>query len=111
MADSSSASAGNAGKSERPVRGDNRTGQAIWALGVDGRLRRIQPRWGGITAPTYVGRGRAAARSNDPAIFLTFWQEFFGGDYFAAKRLALPGAGFCHSPARAGGLSAPRLHR
>ena len=28
---------------ERPVRGDNRTGQAIWALGVDGRSRRIQP--------------------------------------------------------------------
>src|SRR6516165_4480523 len=26
---------------ERPVRGDNRTGQAIWALGVDGRSRRI----------------------------------------------------------------------
>ena len=37
---------------ERPVRGDNRTGQAILALGVDGRSRRIQPRWGGITAPT-----------------------------------------------------------
>ena len=31
------------GKNERPVRGDNRTGQAIWALGVDGRSRRIQP--------------------------------------------------------------------
>jgi hypothetical protein len=28
---------------KRPVRGDNRTGQAIWALGVDGRSRRIQP--------------------------------------------------------------------
>ena len=30
-------------ENERPVRGDNRTGQAIWALGVDGRSRRIQP--------------------------------------------------------------------
>ena len=28
-------------KSERPVRGDNRTGQAIRALGVDGRSRLI----------------------------------------------------------------------
>jgi hypothetical protein len=27
------AEVGNAGKNERPVRGDNRTGQAIWALG------------------------------------------------------------------------------
>jgi hypothetical protein len=32
-----------ASENERPVRGDNRTGQAIWALGVDGRSRRIQP--------------------------------------------------------------------
>src|ERR1700722_13887476 len=30
-------------ETKRPVRGDNRTGQAIWALGVDGRSRRIQP--------------------------------------------------------------------
>jgi hypothetical protein len=28
-------------KNERPVRGDNRTGQAIRALGVDGRSRLI----------------------------------------------------------------------
>nr|GAJ34064.1 hypothetical protein BDOA9_0132620 [Bradyrhizobium sp. DOA9] len=26
---------------KRPVRGDNRTGRAIWALGVDGRSRLI----------------------------------------------------------------------
>jgi hypothetical protein len=31
----------NAAKNERPVRGDIRTGQAIWAHGVDGRSRRI----------------------------------------------------------------------
>jgi hypothetical protein len=37
---------------ERPARGDNRAGQAKWALGVDGRSRRIQPRLGGLTAPT-----------------------------------------------------------
>jgi hypothetical protein len=28
-------------KKKRPVRGDNRTGRAIWALGVDGRSRLI----------------------------------------------------------------------
>src|SRR5258708_2292781 len=61
-------------ENERPVRGDNRTGQAIWALGVDGRSRQIQPRWGGITAPTAIGRDRAAGRSNGVAIFLTFWR-------------------------------------
>jgi hypothetical protein len=32
-ADFAERTAGNAGKNERPVRGDNRTGQAIWALG------------------------------------------------------------------------------
>ncbi len=47
-------SARSGGQNERPVRGDNRTGQAIRALGVDGRSRRIQPRWGGITAPTDI---------------------------------------------------------
>ncbi len=28
-------------QNERPVRGDNRTGQSLWALGVDGRSRLI----------------------------------------------------------------------
>jgi hypothetical protein len=65
------------GQNERPVRGDNRTGQAIWALGVDGRSRRIQPRWGGITAPTQIGRGRTAARSNGVGNFLTSWKGAF----------------------------------
>src|SRR3979409_1126348 len=77
-------------RNERPVRGDNRTGQAIWALGVDGRSRRIQPRWGGITAPTHIGRRRPPARSNPSAIFLTFWQGLRGGNYCAAGRWASP---------------------
>ena len=68
----------NSARNERPVRGDNRTGQAIWALGVDGRSRRIQPRWGGISAPTYIGRSKVGARSKDRAIFLTFCRGFFG---------------------------------
>src|ERR1700739_2394305 len=76
----------NVRQNERPVRGDNRTGQAIWALGVDGRSRQIQPRWGGITAPTDVGRNRGAARSNPRAIFLTL----FGGR-FSNKAIAQRG--------------------
>src|SRR5258708_5117388 len=76
---------------QRPARGDNRTGQAIWALGVDGRSRRIQPRWGGITGPTNLSRRRIAVRSNVSAIFLTFWQEVPGGEnHCAAGRLAAP---------------------
>src|ERR1700738_3973137 len=34
-------------KNESPAGGDSGPEKAIWALGVDGRLRRIQPRWGG----------------------------------------------------------------
>src|ERR1700722_14122974 len=64
----------NIRKNERPVRGDNRTGQAVWALGVDWRSRRIQPRWGGML-PHLFCRGRGAARSTRPENFLTFWQE------------------------------------
>ena len=72
-------------RNERPVRGDNRTGQAIWALGVDGRSRLIQPRWGGITAPTYIGRGRAASRSNRPPIFFGFLPGYFGAEIIAPR--------------------------
>src|SRR6202790_5371133 len=81
-------------KNERPVRGDNRTGQAIWALGMDGRSRRIQPRWGGITTPTCMGRGKPAARSNVSRIFLAFGRKFWTENYCAAARLASPGADF-----------------
>ena len=64
-------------RNERPVRGDNRTGQAIWALGVDGRSRRIQPRWGGITAPTYIGRSRVGSTFKRPRDFF----DFFAGSF------------------------------
>src|SRR5580704_5726421 len=96
----------------RPVRGDNRTGQAIWALGVDGRSRRIQPRWGGITAPTSIGRGGSARRSTGYRSFLTLWQVcfckgFWQATYCAAYRLASAGADFSDAmAATAGGLKA-----
>src|SRR5882757_6038000 len=100
-------------RNERPVRGDNRTGQAIWALGVDGRSRRIQPRWGGITAPTDICRGRAAKRSNRLWVFLTFSAGvfsaetgFLGRNYRAAARLASPPADLSEATAAAGWFSA-----
>src|ERR1700730_9988285 len=98
----------NIAGNERPVRGDNRTGQAIWALGVDGRSRLIHPRWGGITAPTHSSRSRGATRSNPPAIFLRFWPGIFrrkllrggangiAGGRFAGRHL---GGGLIQGPA------------
>src|SRR4030088_1922467 len=68
---------------ERPVRGDNRTGQAIWALGVDGRSRRIQPRWGGVNAPTPILSARRRRTFKPPPIFLGLLAGTFG-DYRAA---------------------------
>src|SRR3982074_1388764 len=70
-------------KNERPVRGDNRTGQAIWALGVDGRSRRIQPRWGGINAPTPILSAQRRQTFKPPPIFLGLLAGTFG-DYRAA---------------------------
>src|ERR1700722_44291 len=97
----------NIRRNERPVRGDNRTGQAVWALGVDGRSRRIQPRWGGITAPTSILSQQHRRTFNAPACFFNFLagtfgrelpdQGFFGdrriGDYCAPGRRASPAAG------------------
>src|SRR6202022_3872408 len=87
-------------KNERPVRGDNRTGQAIWALGVDGRSRRIQPRWGGITAPTSIGRDRVAGRSNGVAIFLTFWPPVPGPKITARRGFSYRLRRTCRTPWR-----------
>src|SRR6476619_2026189 len=88
---------------ERPVRGDNRTGQAIWALGVDGRSRRIQPRWGGKTAPTYIGRGRVAERSNASADFF----DFVAGIFIARRGDWLRQQPTCRTPRRQRVDSAP----
>src|SRR5712664_1902962 len=63
------------------------------ALGVDGRSRRIQPRWGGITAPTDI-MSREGRR-----MFKRTWDffNFFGGrfwpeNYRAAGRSTSPTA-------------------
>ena len=81
-------------RNERPVRGDNRTGQAIWALGVDGRSRRIQPRWGGITAPTLYWSRQGRRTFKAPANFFNFLAGFRRRIYGAAWIGVMPAAGF-----------------
>jgi hypothetical protein len=76
-------------ENERPVRGDNRTGQAIWALGVDGRSRRIQPM--GRDYRSHIDKSQHPRRTfKTPGDFFNF---VFGNDcrknrcaagYFAA---------------------------
>jgi hypothetical protein len=88
-------------------------GSSYMGAGVDGRSRRIQPRWGGMTAPTSSSRGRATGRSTRRRIFLTSWQDslagIFGGlcsaDYCAAGRLASAGTERSDANARVAGAS------
>ena len=77
-------------RNERPVRGDNRTGQAIWALGVDGRSRRIQPRWGGITAPTIIGSRQGRRTFKPGANFFNFLAGVSGASSSEVKRVQKP---------------------
>ena len=76
--------------------------RAIWALGVDGRSRRIQPRWGGITAPTDIVSREARQSSNGPAIFLTFWRGIFGRKTTARRADGLRQRPTCRTPRRQG---------
>jgi hypothetical protein len=46
---------------------------------VDGRSRRIQL-WGGISAPTGIGRRGSGGRSSKRAIFLTNHEDVFARD-------------------------------
>src|SRR5215472_8324427 len=85
-------------ENKRPDRGDNRSGQAIWALGVDGRSRLIQL-WGGITAPTPIGRRGDAPRSRRRSIFLTVRQGVLTRKLIA--RLRQPAAPVNDPPAYA----------
>jgi hypothetical protein len=57
-------------------------GSSYMGAGVDGRSRRIQPRWGGIAAPTVIGRGGLAKRSKRPRIFLLFEPDFLDAKLF-----------------------------
>src|ERR1700760_3444786 len=46
-------------------------GSSYMGAGVDGRSRQIQPRWGGMTAPTFSSRVWPTGRSTRWRIFLT----------------------------------------
>jgi hypothetical protein len=74
---------------ERPVRGDNRTGQAIWALGGGWALAPNTASWGGFSAPTRISRRRGRARSTLPANFLTSWQGFRRGQLLRRRAIGL----------------------
>src|SRR6185295_9825788 len=74
-------------KTRRPARGDNRAGQSYISAGVDGRSRNIQPRWGGITAPTWISRGRRPDVQKRRRIFLTFRAAIFRGEKLLFGRL------------------------
>ena len=65
-------------------------GSSHMGAGVDGRSRRIQPRWGGTTTPTCIGRKRGAARSNPCELFLGFRAGI------SARNLLLCGAAAAH---------------
>jgi hypothetical protein len=76
----------NVSEKKRPVRGDNRTGQAIWALGVDGRSRRIQPM--GRDYRSHIDKSQQARRTFKTSddffnFFIGRFRHAFRG--FAAK--------------------------
>src|SRR6266478_9347302 len=63
------------------------------ALGVDGRSRRIQPRWGGITAPTdIVSRQGRSTFKRTWGFFNFFGGRFWPENYRAAGRSTSPTA-------------------
>ena len=105
------------GTNERPVRGDNRTGQKSygawggWALAPD-------MTWGGVSAPTPVGRPAPLARSNRRRTFLTFRGRSLGQrKAIAATPLTSPAAAFSVAVAATGyfsygsGVFSPGLDR
>src|SRR6478672_13282948 len=73
------------------------------ALGVDGRSRRIQPRWGGITAPTAIvsRQGRSTFK---PTLdfFNSLAGRFCTENYRAAGRSASPPADLSDAMAAGG---------
>src|SRR5260370_18023440 len=75
-------------RNERPVRGDNRTGQShMGRLGWMG-ARAEYSHGEELPAPTHIGRRRAGARSKRPAIFLTLRKPVFGGGIPIVRPLA-----------------------
>ena len=91
---------------ERPVRGDNRTGQSHMGA-WDGWALAPNIANGEDFAPTCIGRRGRAARSKRPANFLTFREGIFGTkNYCAAGRLASITVDFSDAMVALGGFKA-----
>src|SRR5436309_1255460 len=86
----------------RPVRGDSRTGQAIWALGWMGARAEYGLDGEESSLPPGLGRAWAVARSNGPA----FFSHYLGRFYWADGRVASPDTGLSKATADAGASSA-----
>src|SRR5258705_1464692 len=77
------------------------------ALGVDGRSRRIQPRWGGITAPTdIVSRQGRSTFKRTWDFFELFCGRFWPENYRAAGRSTSPTADLSDAMAAGGCIGA-----
>ena len=73
------------------------------ALGVDGRSRRIQPRWGGITAPTViVSRQDRSTFKPTSEFFYLFGRGFWTENYRPAGDPASPTADLSDAMAAGG---------
>src|SRR5258707_3261754 len=70
-----------------PVRGDNRTGQAILALGVDGRSRRIQPMGRDFRSHLYWSPRARRAFKTAGEIFYFFERNFWARNLFLGPAL------------------------
>jgi len=94
------------GKNERPVRGDNRTGQAIWALGVDGRSRRIQPM--GRDYRSHINKSQHPRRTfKTSGDFFNLLFGMIAGKNHGADAISRRWQPICPMPSMAGGHSAP----
>jgi hypothetical protein len=89
---------------ERPVRGDNRTGQAIWALGVDGRSRRIQLMGRDFRSHIHVSQRRRYPFNASGNFFGCLLRA---QAYCAAGRMASSVADLSETIARTSGVSLP----
>ena len=95
-------------RNERPVRGDNRTGQShMGRLGWMG-ARAEYSHGEELPAPTHIGRRRAGARSKRPAIFFNPKEAGFRrrDTYCPAVRRLSPESDFSDAMVATGGSSA-----
>ena len=93
-------------ENERPVRGDNRTGQAIWALGVDGRSRRIQPM--GRDYRSHIDKSQHPRRTfKTPGDFFNLLFGAIAAKITAQQAISRRLRPICLPPSTAGRQSAP----